>query len=135
MITKIKSIGEIILLASMLMLASCSPAGGELEIGENDNGTQIELSQGQVMAISLASNPSTGFGWHIAEVDENVIKQVGEVEFVQDPSDAQAVGVGGMETMRFEAVGSGTTTLMMTYDRAWEDVPPEDTFTITVVVP
>jgi inhibitor of cysteine peptidase len=135
MMTKIKSIGEIILLFSLLLLASCTTTTDEIEIGEDDNGTQIELSLGQVMAISLASNPSTGFGWHIAEVDEAILEQVGESEFVQEPSDAQTVGVGGMETLRFEAVGSGTTTLLLTYDQAWEDVPPEDTFTVTIVVP
>jgi inhibitor of cysteine peptidase len=123
------------LIIGVLVLAACSPASNEVEIGADANGTQIELKAGQVLVISLASNPSTGYGWHIAEVDESVLVQVGETEFIQKQTDEQVVGAGGTETLRFEAVGSGTTTLTLTYDRAWEDQPPEETFTVTVVVP
>ncbi len=123
------------LLASMLVLAACSPSSNEVEIGADANGTQVELKAGQVLVISLASNPSTGYGWHVAEIDEAILEQVGEPEFIQEQTDEQVVGAGGTETLRFEAVGSGTTTLTLTYDRAWEDLPPEETFTVTVVVP
>ncbi len=123
------------LLASMLVLAACSPSSNEVEIGADANGTQVELEAGQVLVISLASNPSTGYGWHVAEIDETILEQVGETEFIQEQTDEQVVGAGGTETLRFEAVGSGTTTLTLTYDRAWEDLPPEETFTVTVVVP
>jgi inhibitor of cysteine peptidase len=125
----------IFLLISTLMLVSCSSSAKEIKIGKEASGTQVELRPGQVLVISLESNPSTGYGWHIAEIDEAIIKQVGETEFNQQPSDKQLVGAGGEEVLRFEAVGSGTTTLSLTYDRIWESVPPEDSFTVTIVVP
>ena len=123
------------LLAGMLLLAACSPASSEVNIGADANATQLDLKVGQVLVISLESNPSTGYGWHVSEVDESILKQVGEVEFVQEPTDEQIVGAGGTEVLRFEAVGAGTTTLTLTYTRVWEDVDPEETFTVTVVIP
>ena len=124
-----------LMLAGMLLLAACSPATSEVNIGADANATQLELKVGQMLVISLESNPSTGYGWHVAEVDESILKQVGEVEFIQEPTDEQIVGAGGTEVLRFEAAGAGTTTLTLTYNRAWEDVNPEETFTVTVVIP
>lgn len=71
----------------------------------------------------------------MAEIDDAILEQVGEPEFIQEQTDEQVVGAGGTETLRFEAVGSGTTKLTLTYDRAWENLPPEETFTVTVFVP
>lgn len=123
------------LLVGMFLLPACSPASSEVEIGSDANGIQIELNIGQVLVISLASNPSTGYGWHVVEIDEAILRQVGETELIQEQTDEQIVGAGGTEVLRFEVVGSGTTTLTLTYDRSWEDLPPEETFTVTVIVP
>jgi inhibitor of cysteine peptidase len=116
--TKIQTISVIILLVSALVITGCTSASSDLEIGAEANGTQVELKAGQALVISLASNPTTGYGWHIADIDESILKQVGEAEFVQESNDEQLVGAGGVETLRFEAVSSGTTTLSLTYDRA-----------------
>nr|HID14920.1 hypothetical protein [Anaerolineae bacterium] len=44
-------------------------------------------------------------------------------------------GAPGTQTIRFEAVGTGQTTLRLVYHRPWEeDVEPEETFSIQVVV-
>ncbi len=133
--TKTQTTSLLILLVSALLVAGCASASSDIEVGAESNGTQVELNTGQVLVISLASNPSTGYGWHVAEIDEAIIKQVGETEFIQEQTDEQIVGAGGTEVLRFEAVGSGTTMLTLTYNRAWEDLPPEETFTVTIVVP
>jgi len=133
--TKIQIISLTFLLIGALVLVGCTSKLNDIEIGADANGTQVELKAGQALIISLVSNPTTGFGWHVAEIDESILKQVGEVEFAQEAGGEQLVGAGGIETLRFEAIASGTTTLTLTYDRAWEDQPPEETFTVTVVVP
>lgn len=133
--TKLLRSSFVFLLTGVLLLAGCSPASNDVEIGADANGTQIELDAGQLLVVSLESNPSTGYGWHVAEIDESILKQVGEIEFVQEPTDEQIVGAGGTEVLRFEAAGAGTTTLTLTYNRVWEDVDPEETFTVTVVIP
>jgi len=133
--TKIQILSIVILLVSVPMLAGCASESRDLEIGADANGTQVELKSGQTLVVSLASNPSTGYGWHVAEIDESMLTQVGETEFVQERADEQLTGSGGTEVLRFESVASGTTILILTYDRAWEDQPPEQTFTVTIVVP
>lgn len=124
-----------ILLIAALLFTACAAPVGEISLGAEDNGLQVELDEGWVLVISLESNPSTGFGWHVADIDEAVLKQVGEVEFVAVSGDEELVGAPGIEVLRFEAVGSGTGTLTLTYDRVWEDVAPGQTYTLTVTVP
>jgi len=117
----------------LVLLAGCTSTSNEVKIGPEENGSQVELQPGQMLSIQLPSNPSTGYGWHIAEIEDSIIRQVGEVEFV-DNSEGQVLGAAGLETLRFEALASGEANLVLTYDRVWEDVEPEDTFEVTVVV-
>ena len=89
-------------------------------LGAGDNGSQVELSSGQVLEVTLASNPTTGYSWEVSEVDEAVLAQLGEAEFQQAPTEGeQMVGVGGTETFRF-ASATGETTLTLVYHRPWE---------------
>jgi inhibitor of cysteine peptidase len=123
------------LLAVVLGLGACAPAAGELPLDMEDNGSLVELDLGWVLVISLESNPSTGYGWHVLQIDPARLEQVGEAEFSPAEADDDLVGSPGVEILRFKTVGSGTTTLTLTYDRAWESLQPEATFTLTVVVP
>jgi len=44
------------------------------------------------------------------------------------------VGVGGVQTIRFDVVGAGRTALKMVYRRSWEtDEAPAEIFAIDVV--
>jgi len=124
----------LILLAAVLALGACAPAAGEVPLGISDNGSQVEVDLGWVLVISLESNPSTGYSWHVAEIDPARLEQVGEAEFTSE-ADEGLVGAPGVETLRFKTVGSGITTLTLTYDRPWEDDSAEQTFTLTVSVP
>ena len=121
------------LLTVTLLLSACG-APQPLQVGAEADGTQVELKVGQRVIISLESNPSTGFGWHVPFVDEGVLTQVGEVEFTQGEEAEGLVGAGGIESLTFEAVAKGTTTLTLNYDRSWESVAPEQTFTLTIVI-
>jgi inhibitor of cysteine peptidase len=114
------------------VLAGCGSAR-EVRAGGQDNGTQIELEQGQTLAITLDSNPTTGFSW----VQDNaqgsdVLVQIGEPEF---NSRSNRLGSGGTETLRFRADRPGETTLTLTYRRPWEkDAKPAETYTLEVSV-
>lgn len=109
--------------------------GGDVALGAEDNGTAIELNAGQMLVVTLESNPTTGYRWEVSEVDKSVLTQMGEAEFQEAPKeDEQVVGVGGTETFRF-ASAPGSTTLTLLYNRSWEtDVEPADTFTVEVTV-
>jgi inhibitor of cysteine peptidase len=124
----------LMLLIGTLLLSACGATPEPIQVGAEADGTQVELKVGQQVVISLESNPTTGFGWHVLDLDEGVLTQVGEVEFTQDEEAEGLVGAGGIESLTFEAVAKGTTTLTLTYDRSWESVEPEQTFTLTIVI-
>lgn len=104
-------------------------------LGAEDDGSQVELAAGQVLEVTLESNPTTGYGWEVSEVDGAVLAQEGEAQFQEAPTEGeQVVGAGGVQTFRFTA-SPGETTLTLVYRRSWEkDVDPLETFTVQVTV-
>jgi len=110
--------------------------GGEVVLYAEDGGSQVTLDVGQVLVVVLASNPTTGYSWQVAEGTGTVLVQVGEVLYREAPQEgAPMVGVGGTETFRFEAKAVGQTKLVLEYRRPWEEtVEPEGTFAVDVVV-
>lgn len=135
-----------VMLIGLLLVAGCggvadagrpeaTPAG-EILLGAEDNGRQVALVPGQMLVIALASNPTTGYSWELAEGDAAVVQQVGEVEFSPSaPEGEQVVGAGGTETFRFGAADQGQTTLTLVYHRPWEEgVAPLETFSVDIVV-
>ncbi len=124
------------LLLAVLILAAACGSSGEVSVGASASGGQAELEQGQMLVVTLESNPSTGFRWEVADLDQSILQQVGEAEFeVADDRDPPPPGAGGHEIFRFQAVGAGQTTLQMVYHRPWEEgVEPLETFSLQVVV-
>jgi len=121
------------LLVLSLLLAACGSQAATLT--EADDGTRIELSPGQILTITLPSNPTTGYSWQVAQIDPKTLKQQGEAEYQQSSGSKDLVGAGGTETFRFEALQPGETTLQLAYHRPWEiGVPPIQTFSVTVIV-
>jgi inhibitor of cysteine peptidase len=112
-------------------MAACG-AAGEVELDMTDNGSQVELEVGQVLVISLEGNPTTGYTWEIGGIEESVLRQVGEVVF---EAESDLVGAGGVQTLRFEAVGVGQASLDLVYHRPWEEgVAPLETFSVQIEV-
>ncbi len=137
--------GLLAMLAMVLTVAGCGSVQGgmvnadtaateapEVILDVQANGSRVELAKGQALTISLEGNPSTGYSWEVAESDQVVVRQVGEPEFA---AQSNLLGAAEMETLHFEAVGAGQTTLKLVYHRPWEkDVEPLQTFAIEVVV-
>ncbi len=112
------------------------PPAESVEVSEDDSGRQVELERGQILVITLESNPSTGYRWEQAENNESILEQIGEPEFKSsETSDPPIVGAGGREIFRFRAVSAGQMLLLFFYHRSWEDAEPLKTFSIQVVVP
>lgn len=52
-----------------------SPSGKrEVIISAKDDDGQVMLGVGETLVLSLGSNPTTGYRWEIAEIDEAVLK-------------------------------------------------------------
>jgi len=111
------------------------PSAEAVEVNEDNHGGQIELELGEILVVTLESNPSTGYRWEVVENNDSILKQFGEVEFKSsETSDPPMVGAGGWEIFRFKAVSTGQITLELVYHRSWEDVEPLKTFSLQVTV-
>jgi len=94
----------------------------------------IVLSLGQKLVVEAKGNATTGHAWTARAVPD-CLAPVGEPAYVQDPSDARRVGVGGRFLLTFEARKAGEGELVLTYARPWEkDTPPAETATVRVTV-
>ena len=133
----------ILLLSSLLPFTNAvaappldDPDHGEVRLSAKDDSRQIELKEGQVLVISLESNPSTGYTWEIGGAKETILRQMGKIEFEPQsgPLGAPALlGAPGKQILRFEAVAAGQTTLRLVYRRPWEKgAKPAKTFYLQV---
>jgi inhibitor of cysteine peptidase len=111
------------------LLSAC---GQPLSVTDVNDGEAVAIEVGQELEVSLPANPSTGFGWTVVIDDPSVLGQVGDPEFVSDSE--ELVGAGGMLTMHFVGLAEGSSGLRLEYERPFEDVEPEDTFTLDVTV-
>ena len=120
-----------------LILTESRDMSKEVHIDANDDGSQVELEQGQILVVTLESNPTTGYRWEQAETQESILEQIGEAEFMpSETGEPPLVGAGGWEIFRFTAVSTGQMTLRLVYRRPWEEgVEPLKTFSLQVTVP
>ena len=102
-------------------------------LNATDNNTTINVTAGEFLVVTLEGNPTTGYTWEVTEpLDEQVLRQVGEIAFVPE---SDLIGAGGVQIATFEAVGAGEATIKLVYHRPWEtEVEPVDTFTVNVTV-
>jgi inhibitor of cysteine peptidase len=121
------------LLATLLVATACSPQQQEVQATADDAGREMELKKGQTLVVTLEGNPTTGYSWEVVEpLYGQVLRQMGEPEF---KAESEALGAGGEQTLRFEAVNTGKMTLKLVYHRPWEKgVDPLETYSIQVVV-
>jgi inhibitor of cysteine peptidase len=108
----------------------------EVHVDVDDAGSQVELEEGQILVVTLESNPTTGYRWEQAENQESILEQMGEAEFKpSETGEPPLVGAGGWEIFRFKAISAGQMTLQLVYHRSWEEgVEPLKTFSLQVVV-
>lgn len=120
----------------LILLAGCAPRqANELTLGDDAGGKQVTLKADQTLTVRLESNPTTGYGWEIAEVDDAVLKSQGEPQFEQQNSSKQLAGAGGWQVFHFTALKTGETNLKLVYRRPWEkNIEPIKTFTVQVVI-
>jgi predicted secreted protein len=125
---------NVIALLFVLALAVSCDLFTEIKLDIDDNGSQVEIEQGQVLAITLESNASTGYMWEVIGLDDSILQQVGEPEFRMRSNKLRPGDPNDM-TIRFEAVNTGRTTLELLYHRRWEkEQVPQEAFSIEVVV-
>ena len=141
---KLIAIGLTIVLALSLMACSTSEPGTvswEVPIdnfmNQPHHSDQIEVPVGDILTLTLGSNPTTGFQWSEEALisDAGILKQTSH-EFVGPDSDPPPPpGTPGQEVWTFEALKAGTATVSLEYSRPWEGGEKgEWTYTLTVIV-
>lgn len=84
----------------------------------------LDATVGQPFTISLASNPTTGYRWGLAQpLDETVLHLV---HSAYQRGQSGLMGAGGVETWTFLPVCAGVTVLDFAYWRPWEQPAPGD---------
>ena len=73
------------------------------------------ISKGQVLVLTLPSNPSTGYAWTVVGTKDK-LRQLGPTEF---QSALGRIGAAGKQTIRLEGLTTGQTTLELLYIRPW----------------
>ncbi len=103
----------------------------KMTLAKQDNGKAIALKKGESFVVALASNPTTGFQWTVVEpYDENLL--TAEKSYT---GTGIGVGSGGIEMFCFTAINSGSTPLVMNYQRPFDkNVAPIETFKVTVEI-
>jgi predicted secreted protein len=115
---------RIFLLIAIVLLsftASASAAGPKEKaavITRNDNGKEIDVSQGETVEVRLEQHGATGYLWQIVDLDQSHLK-------VLESTDTPLKGgeiVGGplLKTWKIQAVKAGQTDLKILLYRPWE---------------
>ncbi|MFE3797195.1 protease inhibitor I42 family protein [Nocardia tengchongensis] len=121
---------------SVAVTTAASPTAHAAErIGADADGKDVSLEVGQGLIVTLEANPTTGYAWQVGELDQKVVKPNGSPDYEQDSNPDGKVGVGGKSVLNFVAAAPGSTTLSLSYMRAWEQgVEPAKRFTVNVTV-
>lgn len=82
----------------------------------------IPIEIDKEFSIELFSNPTTGFGWYIANSGSSCC-----IDTVSHTYQCSFIGysaAGGKEIFRFKPTAKGRTKLIFHYRRAWEKMSP-----------
>lgn len=85
-------------------------------ITQAQNGHAFTMRVGERLTLQLSENPSTGYTWAFASLDETRL----EIESSSFSSDSAAVGSGGSETWILRARAPGHTRVELKLLRPWE---------------
>ncbi|GAN67476.1 protease inhibitor I42 family protein [Acetobacter orleanensis] len=77
--------------------------------------------------FELKSNPSTGYGWMIKKIPDNVVLFSMSYIPSKDCENGMA-GCGGVERFYFKSIKAGSGKIELKYGRAFESLPKESTF-------
>lgn len=102
---------------------SAKPAHGQSGTGiniiyldEHSHGSKVVMDLGDCLLVDLPTNPSTGYDWHLEELDQGVVAFRGKSYY----GFSGLYGSPCRVLWRFQAVSPGTTELVMKYYRIWE---------------
>lgn len=104
------------------------------DVDASFDGKDYKTTVDKTFVLSLDSNPTTGYGWTLADtMDKSVLSMINH-DYKSDSAPEGMTGVGGTDYWTFKALKNGTTEIKLVYARPWESVQPAETFTLKVTV-
>ncbi|HOT26214.1 MAG TPA: protease inhibitor I42 family protein [Anaerolineaceae bacterium] len=100
-----------------LPLSACAgaeqiPEGALVVVTPSPRPISASLKVGDTLEVRLPTIPQEGFSWQVQALDSKILKQDGEAVYVEDDGVNAA---GGTTTLRFKAVGAGSTELILIF--------------------
>jgi predicted secreted protein len=93
----------------------------------------VYVKVGEAFTVSLASNPTTGFGWTLVEALPYWLEQT-DYQFRALPSDPGTTGTGGFEEWTYRPKAVASTMLLYEYAQPWAgNVLPAKTHSVLVM--
>lgn len=87
-----------------------------LALGPASNGRTYSVAPRTRIVVTLPSNQSTGFSWHLAARPKRQVVKLVSHRYVAPTNSGP--GSAGKEVWRFRAVGAGSTWLRLVYEQA-----------------
>ena len=128
-----KKFSILVAVVVIFLVAGC--AGGDKPC--TNPAQTISTSANQEFTITLASNPTTGYGWQ-ASYDETMVELVESKYKIPEMEKHERVkqgiaGSGGVELFRFKALTTGKTEITLVYKRPWqEEFLYQEVFTVNI---
>jgi len=131
-------LSRIFTVASLSLLAACAGRHAPdpsiaLELNKQQQ-CPITLAQGQLLIITLPSNPTTGYRWLLQNPAQSVLRSLGP-EVYTNAEEAGIVGSAGQSVWRYRAQGPGQGHLLMVLQQPWApEVKPVQSFDCDITV-
>lgn len=119
----------ILVVVTAAAVSACTGTGRTLNADASYSGKTVELSLGDSLIVTLASDATTGYGWTSPVISNEMVLRKTMYEYIGE------VGLGGKEVWTFKTLQKGICNIQTAYTRTGErDVPPVQTFHLKVVV-
>lgn len=115
-------------------VAAASPAQGKVVTAtDRDNNETVHLNVGDRLVVRLASNPSTNYSWKVGQINQQLLRLLGNPKF--EASTSGLLGAPGAEIFEFEARATGGESLGLLYQNpTLRGVQAANTFRLRVVI-
>ena len=88
-----------------------------VQLTEQDSGSEVDVHVGDTVSIRLAENPTTGYRWNVANVDDSLVN-IDDSEFVESPG--SGIGGGGTRLITLSVRSPGVARASLKNQRPWE---------------
>jgi len=110
------------------------PVSGKVEVTANEAGKVVRAAVGNLVAITLQSNPSTGYNWELRDFDYGAADFYKSETLAAESGNA-LFGAPTKTVITLQAVKPGSQDITLVYRRLWE--PPDqvaETFQFRLLV-